>query len=303
MQPRWAEEITRRAQEHWTDERTQGLTRGKTLAITPRDAAPVLRALGLLNADVSLPPERARKFFQVNHMIAVLGPSLRELMGTVPRLRIVDAACGRSYLTLALAWWLARTRGHAVELIGLDRSAELIDECRRRSAMTGLEDVVRFEVGTLGEVGPHAVGGRADALIALHACDTATDEALALGVALGATLIAAAPCCQAELARAWTALDSGGPFAPVHRVPHLRREAAATVTDTFRALLLRGLGYEVWPLEFVPSEHTPKNTLLRAMDRGRPDPAAIAEYEALRDATGGAGIRLEAALADRLRAG
>ncbi len=316
MDARWADEITRRAEAHWTEARTAELTRGKSLALSPRDAAPLLRALGLLNADAALPTDRARKFFQINHMIAVLGPSLRELMERAPPLRIVDAACGRSYLTLALAWWLRHRQRHAFEILGFDHNPDLVDECRRRSAMTGLDDVVRFQVGSLGEITPdelaRALGAssegerhegepRVDALIALHACDTATDEALALGVGLGATLIAAAPCCQAELARAWAALDpASGPFAPIHRVPHLRREAAATLTDTLRALLLRAVGYEVWPLEFVPSEHTPKNTLLRAMDRGEPDPGALAEYEALRDAIGGAGIRLEAALSPRL---
>jgi hypothetical protein len=313
MHARWQEEITRRAAEHWTEARTADLTRGKSLAVTPREAAPLLRALGLLNADASLPADRARKFFQINHMIAVLGPSLRELMATYGALRIVDAACGRSYLTLALAWWL-RAQGHAFEIVGIDRNDDLVEECRRRAAMTGLDDRVRFETETLGEVTAEALRARfaspssdleppVHAVIALHACDTATDEALALGAELRSVLIAAAPCCQAELARAWSRLAEDtvpGAFAPIHRVPHLRREVAATLTDTLRALLLRAIGYEVWPLEFVPSEHTPKNTLLRAMDRGRPDAAAMAEYLALRDATGGAGIRLEAALAGRL---
>jgi len=105
-----------------------------------------------------------------------------------------------------------------------------------------------------------------------------------------------APCCHAELARAWSDLDGRGAFGSIHGTPHLRRETAATLTDAMRALLLRGAGYEVWPLEFVPSEHTPKNTLLRAMRRGDASDAAMAEYRSLVDATGGRGL----ALADRL---
>ena len=102
-----------------------------------------------------------------------------------------------------------------------------------------------------------------------------------------------------DWARGWSALaeaGAGGPFAPVWRVPHLRRETAAHVTDAMRALLVRAAGYEVSPMEFVPVEHTVKNTLLVALRRGAPDPAAAAEYAALVAATGGVGL----ALAERL---
>jgi hypothetical protein len=141
-------------------------------------------------------------------------------------------------------------------------------------------------------------------LVALHACDTASDEALALGVSWGAELIAAAPCCQAELARRWADLAAAGahgPFAPVWRSPHLRREAGATMTDALRLLLLRGCGYDATAMEFVASGHTPKNTLLRAVRTGIPDREAFAEYASLRDATGGADIRLAALLPPTVR--
>lgn len=319
MQSAWAEEITARAQAHWTEARLNALTRGKTLALMPVEAAPLLRALGLLNADGSMPPARSRKYLQINHMVAVLGPSLRELIARFPTLRIVDAACGRSYLTLLLAWVLRHRHGHRVEVLGIDRNADVIDECRRRASMTELDDVVRFEVASLGDVASRDVpalfasafarpiesDSHVHALVALHACDTATDAALALGIALGAELIAAAPCCQAELAREWSELADAkvtGAFAPIQRVPHLRREAAATLTDSMRALLLTASGYETWPLEFVPSEHTPKNTLLRAMRRGDVDPTAAREYAALRDAIGSRGIALERMLPSIVRA-
>jgi SAM-dependent methyltransferase len=310
MDTAWAEEITARARLHWTEPRLQALTRGKTLALSPVEAAPLLRALGILNGDGSMPPARARKFLQINHMVAVLGPSLRELMARFELVRIVDAACGRSYLTLLLAWVLRHRHAHGVEVLGVDRNPDVIDECRRRAAMTELGDVVRFEVAALGELDAAGVPAlfataferahdpslRVHALVALHACDTATDDALALGVALRAELLAAAPCCQAELAREWSSLaDAEGPFAPLRRAPHLRREAAATMTDALRGLLLAASGYETWTLEFVPSEHTPKNTLLRAMRRrDAVDVAAAREYVALRDAIGSRGIALEA---------
>ncbi|HVV83104.1 MAG TPA: methyltransferase, partial [Kofleriaceae bacterium] len=142
-------------------------------------------------------------------------------------------------------------------------------------------------------------GASVDAVIALHACDTATCDAIALGVQTRATVIAVAPCCQAELARGWTELaaaGAGGAFAPIWSMPHLRRELAAEVTDALRTLLLRAAGYEVAAIEFVPSPHTRKNTLIRAVRRGAPDPAARAAHDELVAATGGRGL----ALADRL---
>jgi hypothetical protein len=136
-------------------------------------------------------------------------------------------------------------------------------------------------------------------VVALHACDTATCDALVLGVRLGVELIAVAPCCHGELARGWKALADGGAagaFAPVWGAPHLRRETAAFVTDAMRTLLLRAAGYQVAPMELVPSEHTTKNTLLAAVRGAEADPTARAAYEALVAATGGVGL----ALASRL---
>ncbi|HTJ46967.1 MAG TPA: SAM-dependent methyltransferase [Kofleriaceae bacterium] len=285
MRERWADEITARARAHWTDARTAELARGKALILPPADAAPLLRALGLLRADASMPPDRVRKFFQVNHMVALLGPALRELRAAHAEIELIDAGCGRSYLSLILAWVARHVWKQRLVVRGVDRNADVIDECRKRAELALLDDVATFEVGDVA-----AVAGDAHGVIALHACDTATCDAIALGVALGAEMIAVAPCCQAELARAW-ATSANGAFAPIHAMPHLRRETAAMITDAMRTLLLRGAGYEVLAMEFVPSEHTRKNTLIRAIKRA-PDPSARAEYDALVAATGGAGLAL-----------
>jgi len=295
---RWAKEYAARAREYWTEERTAQLVGDKAPILRPADAAVLLRALGLLRDDASLPPAQARKYFQINHMVALLNPALRELRVRHARIHLLDAGCGRSYLTLLLAWCARHVWHHPLDVVGVDRDPDLIGEARRRAELAELDDVVRFEVGTLHAVAARDVHG----VVALHACDTATCDALALGVSLGAELLAVAPCCQAELARGWTALaeaGAAGPFAPLWGAPHLRRETAADLTDAMRAVLLRAAGYEVLAMEFVPSEHTRKNTLIRAIRRGGAlDDAALAEYEALREVTGGVGIRL----ADRLLA-
>lgn len=288
---RWAADFGERARAWWTAEREAELTGGKRLAVLPREAPTLLRALGLLRRDGSLPPAEMRKYLQINHMVRVVEPAMEALGARHEVVRVFDAGCGRSYLTLLLAW-VARARwGRRLEVLGVDRNPEIIATCRRIAALAELDDVVRFEAGRLedyGEVGAHAV-------IALHACDTATDDAIVLGVRAEAELIAVAPCCQAELARAWASADQDDAFAPIRRSGHFRREVAAHVTDAMRVLLLRAAGYEVTPMEFVAAEHTQKNTLLRAV-RGPPNPAARAEYDALVAATGGRGI----GLADRL---
>jgi SAM-dependent methyltransferase len=286
---RWASELVERAHAHWTPERTLELTRGKDLPMLPGAAAVLLRALGLLALDGSLPPRQVRKYLQINHLVKLLKPAIDELHARHEVVRLVDAGCGRSYLTLLVAWCARERWGYRVEVVGVDRSPALITECERRAALAELSDVVTFIAAPLEAVEVSEVHG----VFALHACDTATCDAIALGVKANAELIAVAPCCHAELARGWATLtEAPGAFAPIWRAPHLRRETAVHVTDTLRTLLLRGAGYDVTALEFIGSEHTKKNTLLRAnLRRGR-DPVARAEYDALVAATGGFGLGL-----------
>lgn len=303
-QKAWAREITERARRHWTPERIAGLG-DRTLLLPPVEAAPLLRALGIARDDGSIPPDRMRKYRQVSHMIAAIGPSLRELADAHETIRIVDAACGKSYLSLGVAWVLAHRHGRRVEVLGVDRNAALVEEVRRIAEAAGMDEVMRPVAGLLESAGVEArfaeafgAPGPVHALLSLHACDTATDDALALAVSLDVTLIAVVPCCQAELARRWQAHPNGA-FAPVHASPHLRRELAAHLTDAMRMLLLQRAGYETTALELVPTEHQPKNTLLRGMRREGPtarSSEADAAYRALVATTGGAGI----ALAERL---
>lgn len=309
MRDQWAKQFTELARQHWTDARVGELTGGKDLAVLPNESPRLLRALGLLHRDASMPPDRVRKYRQINHMVGALGPPLRELAETFDCVRIVDAGCGRSYLTLLLAHYFAHRLHHPVQIIGVDHNPDVIRESQRRAELAGLEDAVRYEAAAVGDLDlpalwPDLFGdgtpGDTHMLVSLHACDTATDDALALGVHARCHFLAAAPCCQAELSAKWAALDgkTQGPFAPVWASPHLRRTTAATVTDTLRLLLLAACGYWTTAIEFVPSEHTPKNTLIRAVRRLGPVEQHWREYLALRDATGGCSIALEAKLRD-----
>jgi len=141
---RWAAELAARARAYWTEARTAELARGKALLLPPAEAAPLLRALGLLHDDASLPPSRVPKYFQINHMLALLAPALRELRAQHPVIHLLDAGCGRSYLTLLIAWCAKHVWAHPTQVLGVDRSAAVIEDSRRRCALAQLDDVVRY---------------------------------------------------------------------------------------------------------------------------------------------------------------
>jgi SAM-dependent methyltransferase len=314
MKSAWQADFNARAAAYWTHARTRQHFGAKELPLMPANAGPLLRALGLVHADASMPSDAQRKFMQINHMLVLLEDPLRDLIALSPTVRLLDAGCGSSYLTYLLAWVFLHRFQHPVQILGVDRNPDVIAKCRARTQMIDLDGVLRFEVSDIAEVDVDALwpcafgvsaGERLDGLISLHACDTASDDALALALRTQAELIAVAPCCQAELARKWAALPSTGAqgaFAPLWASPHLRRQAGSTLTDAMRTLLLRGAGYHVTAMEFVPSAHTPKNTLLRARRGQAHEPVAFAEYVALKTATGGVGIALEQRLPAEARA-
>ena len=292
----WDSAFTAQALAFWTPERTAELVGDKRLLVTPAKAPALLRAIGLLHRDASMPPAQRRKFFQLNHMLRLLEPAIRQLPEAP---HIIDAGCGRSYLSLTLAWCFEHVYGRPVKILGVDRNAKLIDDCRRRADLCGLSESMRHHAAQLDDLDTASAwrevfGEELDLsmVLALHACDTATDDAIVLGVRGNADLIAVAPCCHAELARRWSELDdpSAG-FAAIWESPHLRRETAASVTDALRMLLLRCCGYDARAIEFVPAEHTPKNTLIRAV-RARHDDAARIRYDALVAAIGDVSITL-----------
>ncbi len=309
MRDRWAEEITARAAAHWTPHRRRHELGDKDRLLPVVEAAPLLRSLRLLKGDGSMSRDGVRKTMQINHMVSLLEPVLQELIRDHSPVRILDVACGNSYLTLALAWCFEHRWHHPAHILGVDRNPGVVHKSRGRAGDAGLERTLRFEAAPLEELDAPSVwaaafdedvgAGDVHALVALHACDTATDEAIALGVRLEAGFIGAVPCCHGELARAWERLDGQGipgDLAPLWASNHLRREAAATMTDALRMLLLRGRGYRTTAMEFVSSSHTPKNTLLRARLGDVDRDAASSDYRSLRSAAGGISIRLEALL-------
>ena len=238
---------------------------------------PFLVELGVMTPDGKVRASRYDKFRQVNRFLELVDdvvPSLRP----EGALRVVDFGCGKSYLTFAIHHLLTELRGREVEIVGLDLKEDVIATCSsfaERSGAVGL----RFE---RGDIASFDAGADVDLVVSLHACDTATDEALAQAVRWGADAILAVPCCQKE---AYRQLESSL-LAPLLRHGLAKERFAALVTDTLRAQLLELAGYRAQLVELVALEHTAKNVLIRAV-KGKPAGADVRRaYEELRDSLG-----------------
>jgi len=208
--------------------------------------------------------------------------ALQSTVDEVPR-RIVDLGCGNAYLTFAAYRYFA-SRGEHVEILGVDVREDQRERNTALAEQLGCADRVRFVAGAIRDV---QVDPAPDAVFALHACDTATDEALARAVEWRARTVLAAPCCHHDIAAQLRNAPATDGYQLITRQPILRERFADVLTDALRAALLRLHGYRVDVVEFVDSRHTPRNVLLRARYTGsQPTEAQRAEYAELVDAWG-----------------
>jgi SAM-dependent methyltransferase len=222
----------------------------------------------------------AAKRRQVDAFLRALAATLGD--DDLPRpLRVVDLGCGNAYLTFAAYRYLS-ARGLDVELTGVDVRPDQRDRNTALAGRLGWAGRVRFVAGTILGFGNGTASEGADVVLALHACDTATDEALARAVGWGARWILAAPCCHHDIAAQLRRVGAPEPYRLLTRHGILRERFADALTDALRAGLLRLHGYGVEVVEFVDSVHTPRNLLLRARRTGAPPSTAQHdEYAAL----------------------
>jgi len=234
-----------------------------------------LEAVGIAR-DGKIIPAMQGKFRQVNQFLVLLSHS-DLLRGAPPRpVRIVDCGCGRALLTLAATHYLRDIRGLEVRAVGIDANADVISTAEALRRRVGDADV-EFVVSPIREYAPDAPP---HIVLSLHACDTATDEALARAVEWNARLVMAAPCCQHELHRQLQRDD----LRAILRHGILRERTADIITDALRAAALRVMGYRADVIEFVSPEETAKNLMIRAeRARGIGPRGAVEEYLALRD--------------------
>ncbi len=247
---------------------------------------PVLRALGISDERGRVKPSRQAKYRQVEEFVRSLGAAVDDAVAagalraptTEEPLQVVDLGCGNAYLTFAAHRYLTEVRGLPTRVVGIDVKAQSLEHNTEVARSLGIEDQATFLQAAIGDLGVDAIGAAPDVVLALHACDTATDDALAQAVRWHAPLVLAAPCCHHDVAAQLKAHQPPAPYSVLVRDGILRERFADTLTDALRAATLRLEGYRVDVLEFVESRHTPRNTLLRAVRTGA-GPAATAQEE------------------------
>ena len=205
---------------------------------------------------------RTDKFRQINRFLEFIEDILPRL-DRERELTILDFGCGKSYLTFAMYYYLHELKGYDIRIIGLDLKEDVIEHCGKLAEKYGYEKLTFLA----GDIADYTGTDHVDMVVTLHACDTATDYALAKAVGWQAEVILSVPCCQHELNGQLSGTSGGENLAPVLDYGLLRERFAALVTDGLRAKYLESSGYETQVLEFIDMEHTPKNILLRAVRR------------------------------------
>jgi SAM-dependent methyltransferase len=246
-------------------------------------AAPFLIELGISDHHGRVKPSRQAKYKQIEEFCKLLAPALEEALaaGRIASgqpLQVVDLGCGNAYLTLA-AYHLLTAAGHDVRMTGIDHNPAARKRNTRVVTALGWQDHLRFVDATIEQA---ELDVRPDVVLALHACDTATDDALARAVDWEAPLVLAAPCCHHDIQKQLKSVSPPAPYALMTRYGIVRERFADVLTDTLRAAVLRQVGYRVEVVQFVDSQHTPRNLLLRAARTGaKPTPDLVSEYETL----------------------
>ena len=234
--------------------------RVKQYIIKEGTMVPFMVDLGVMTREGKVVASRYDKFRQINRFLEFI----RDIIPKLPKDReitILDFGCGKSYLTFAMYYYLRELEHLDVRIIGLDLKEDVIRHCSELAQSYGYEKLKFCQGDIAGFEGVSSV----DMVVTLHACDTATDFALAKAVEWGAQVILSVPCCQHEVNRQ----IRNDILQPVLHYGILKERIAALITDGLRAELLESKGYETQLLEFIDMEHTPKNILIRAVRTGK----------------------------------
>lgn len=229
--------------------------------ILPQDEPiPFLVELGVQTPEGRIINSKYDKFKRINRCLEFV----RDILPSLPQkknepIKIIDFGCGKSYLTFAIYYYLKIMNKYDISVIGLDLKKDVIENCQRLADKFGY-DGLKFLVG---DIGSYDGADSVDMVVTLHACDTATDYALAKAVKWNASVILSVPCCQHELNKQISCKE----LAPLLKYGIIKERMAALITDAVRANLLEEQGYDTQLLEFIDMEHTPKNILIRAVKR------------------------------------
>ena len=231
--------------------------------------------LGVMDQSGKVLQKHYAKFRQINRFLEIVSDVSDFLPAKAEPLRIVDFGCGKAYLTFALYYYLKLKLKKEVEIIGLDLKEDVIDFCSRIAGDLKY-DGLKFQKGDISEYSDQE---KADMVVTLHACDTATDYALIKAVGWDASVILSVPCCQHEL----FSQISNDLHHPILKHGILNERFCSVLTDGLRGLKLEEQGYEVSMIEFTSLEHTSKNIMIRAYKTGKKSASAGEEYRRLKE--------------------
>ena len=245
--------------------------------LLPGQSIELLKALHILTREGKLNQDTRRKLKQVQHLVQFIAPLIDEVIEARGDVSLADHGAGKSYLGFMLYDWVLRARGKGT-VYGIETRAELVQKSRELAERLGFERM-HFLATTVAEATTTAdLPEQIDIVTALHACDTATDDAIAFGLAKQARFMVLVPCCQAEVAgvlRKHKALSlSRNPLAEIWRHPLHTREFGSQITNVLRCLQLEAHGYQVTVTELVGWEHAMKNELILARRMGGPKRSA-----------------------------
>lgn len=246
----------------------------------PEKSAPLLQALHILTRDGTLNADSRRKLTQVLHLTQLLRPALESLLNEKEDPVVADVGAGKSYLGFILYDLVFGPAGRG-RIVGVETREKLVETSQALAEASGF-DRMQFMASPIAEAA--VSGGHVDMVTALHACDTATDDAIRFALRHEAKVIALVPCCQAEVARLLE--GQSGPLRQLWRHPIQRREFGAHVTNVIRGLFLEAHGYKVRVTEFTGLEHTMKNELILAERHQRSNAQARGELTRLIDQLG-----------------
>jgi len=229
--------------------------RKKKYILNEGELTPFLMELGIMTQDGKIVNSKYDKFKQINRYLELVSDCIPYLDKN-KTIRIIDFGCGKAYLTFALYDYLVLKMGYNVEIVGLDLKENVIKFCSNLAKKLNFNDL-RFEQGDIKGFNQFS---NVDMVISLHACNTATDEALAKAVNWGSKVILAVPCCQHEFLKK----IKNQKMNPMMKFGIIKEKLASLLTDSVRANVLEVMGYRTQVLEFVDMEHTPKNIMIRA---------------------------------------
>jgi SAM-dependent methyltransferase len=261
--------------------KTQDLAHDRKKERLLDSADPYLIEVGISDIHGQVKPSRQDKYRQVEEFLRILVPTLDSAISaghvkspTIESpLEIVDLGCGNAYLTFATHQYLIN-KGIPVHVTGIDVREQARERNSQIAKKLGIEKSLEFKADEIARVG----GSQVDIAIALHACDTATDDAIAWAVKSNAGLVLVAPCCQHDLQSKLKEIPEPWPLVTKHGI--LKERLADILTDSIRAQILKLLGYRTDVIEFIGGEHTPKNLMIRGVKTdAKPEKIEIVRYQ------------------------